>query len=48
MDQAAAINSAPRARSSEASFVATPLQAKPSPAPIIVNEAAGLRTRLTA
>jgi len=48
MDHAAANKSAPRKRSSEASLVATPLQANPSPAPIIVSDAAGRRTRLTA
>jgi len=45
--QAAANQSRPWERSSENSFVATPLQAKPSPAATIVSEAAGLRTRLT-
>jgi len=37
--QAAAASSSPPARSSEASLVATPLQAKPKPAPSIVTEA---------
>lgn len=53
--EAAAVESAhapaiirrPCERPSEASLVATPLQAKPSPAPIIVSEAGGRRTRLT-
>ncbi len=45
--QAAANHSRPCERSSENSFVATPLQAKPSPAATIVSDAAGLRTRLT-
>lgn len=44
---AAANQSRPCERSSENSFVATPLQAKPSPAATIVSEAAGLRTLLT-
>jgi hypothetical protein len=45
--QAAANHRRPRERSSEKSFVATPLQAKPSPAATIVSEAPGRRTRLT-
>ncbi len=44
---AAATQRCPWWRSSEASFVATPLHAKPSPAPIIVIEGAGRRTMLT-
>jgi len=45
--QAAANRRLPCERSSEKSFVATPLQANPSPAPTIVKDAAGRRTRLT-
>ena len=45
--QAAANQRRPCERSSEKSFVATPLQAKPSPAATIVSDAAGRRTRLT-
>jgi hypothetical protein len=47
MPQAAANHRRPWERSSEKSFVATPLHAKPSPAATIVSEAAGRRTRLT-
>ncbi len=44
---AAAIPQRPCEMPSEASFVATPLHAKPRPAPTIVSDAGGRRTRLT-
>jgi hypothetical protein len=46
--QAPASTRWPWERASEASLVATPLQAKPRPAPTIVSVAGGRRTRLTA